>query len=67
MDHVMIISTIFGFILTVVGVNETAVAGYKIITTAGNIQEKKEQERLKASIHEEAQQILKDIIREAGK
>jgi hypothetical protein len=66
MDHVMIISTIFGFILTVVGVNETAVAGYKIITTAGNIQEKKEQERLKASIHEEAQQILKDIIREAG-
>jgi hypothetical protein len=66
MDHVMIISTIFGFILTVVGVNETAVAGYKIITTAGNIQEKKEQEQLKASIHEEAQQILKDIIREAG-
>jgi len=62
----MIISTIFGFILTVVGVNETAVAGYKIITTAGNIQEKKEQEQLKASIHEEAQQILKDIIREAG-
>ena len=66
MDHVMIISSIFGFILTVVGVNETAVAGYKIITTAGNIQEKKEQEQLKASIHEEAQQILKDIIREAG-
>jgi len=62
----MIISSIFGFILTVVGVNETAVAGYKIITTAGNIQEKKEQEQLKASIHEEAQQILKDIIREAG-
>jgi hypothetical protein len=52
--------------MTIVGVNETAVAGYKIITTAGNIQEKKEQEQLKASIHEEAQQILKDIIREAG-
>jgi len=66
MDHVMIISSIFGFILTVVGVNETAVAGYKVLTTANNIQEKKEQEQLKASIHEEAQQILKDIIREAG-
>jgi len=62
----MIISSIFGFILTVVGVNETAVAGYKVLTTANNIQEKKEQEQLKASIHEEAQQILKDIIREAG-
>jgi len=56
----------FCFILTVVGVNETAVAGYKVLTTANNIQEKKEQEQLKASIHEEAQQILKDIIREAG-
>ena len=62
----MIISSIFGFILTVVGVNETAVAGYKVLTTANNIQEKKEQEQLKASIHEEAQHILKDIIREAG-
>ena len=63
----MIISSIFGFILTVVGVNETAVAGYKVLTTAGNIQEKKEQKLLEASIHEESQQILKDIIREAGK
>jgi len=63
----MILSTIFGIVMTVIGVNETAVAGYKIITTAGNIQEKKEQERLKASIHEESQQILKDIIREAEK
>jgi hypothetical protein len=67
MDHVMIISSIFGFILTVVGVNETAVAGYKVVTMAGNIQEKKDQKQLKASIHEESQQILKDIIREAGK
>jgi len=63
----MIISTLFGIVMTVIGANETAVAGYKIITMAGNIQEKKEQEQLKASIHEEAQQILKDIIREAGK
>jgi hypothetical protein len=62
----MIISSIFGFILTVVGVNETAVAGYKIITTANNIHEKKEQNQLKASLHEEAQQILKDAIRKAG-
>jgi hypothetical protein len=63
----MIISTLFGIVMTVIGVNETAVAGYKIVTTAGNIQEKNEQKQLKASIHEESQQILKDIIREAGK
>ena len=62
----MIISTLFGIVMTVIGANETAVAGYKIITMAGNIQEKKDQKQLKASIHEEAQQILKDIIREAG-
>ena len=63
MDHAMIISTVFGFILTIVGVNETEVAGYKILTTANNIHEKKE---WKASLHEETQQILKDVIREAG-
>ena len=63
----MIISTLFGIVMTVIGANETAVAGYKIVTTAGNIQEKNEQKQLKASIHEESQQILKDIIREAGK
>ena len=62
----MIISPLFGIVMTVIGANETAVAGYKVLTTANNIQEKKEQEQLKASIHEEAQQILKDIIREAG-
>ena len=66
-DNVMIISSIFGLILTVVGVNETAVAGYKIVTTANNLKEKKEQKQLKASLHEEAQQILKDVINEAGK
>ena len=59
----MIISTVFGFFLTIVGMNETAVVGYKILTTANNIQEKKE---WKASLHEEAQQILKDAIKEAG-
>ena len=62
----MIISTVFGFFLTIVGINETAVAGYKIITTANNIHEKKEHNQLKASLHEEAQQILKDAIRKAG-
>ena len=62
----MIISTVFGFFLTIVGMNETAVAGYKILTTANIIQEKKEQKQLKASLHEEAQQILKDVIRETG-
>jgi len=63
----MIISTLFGIVMTVIGVNETAVAGYKIVTTAGNIQEKNEQKQLKASIHEESQQILKDAIRKTGK
>ena len=63
----MIISTVFGFFLTIVGVNETAVAGYKILNTANTIHEKKEQNQLKASLHEEAHQILKDVIREAGK
>ena len=59
----MIMSTVFGFILTIVGVNESAVAGYKIMTTANNIHEKE----WKGSLHEEAHQILKDAIREAGK
>jgi hypothetical protein len=63
----MITSTVFGFILTIVGMNETTVTGYKILTTANNINEKKEQNQLKASLHEEAYQILKDAIREAGK
>ena len=63
----MIISSIFGFIMTIVGVNETAVAGYKIVTMANNIQEKSEKKEWKASLHEESQQILKDIIKEAGK
>ena len=62
----MIISSIFGFFLTIVGINETAVAGYKIITTANNINEKTEKKEWKASLHEEAHQILKDVIREAG-
>ena len=63
----MIISSLFGFFLTIVGINETAVAGYKIVTTANKIQEKTEKEEWKASLHEEAHQILKDAIREAGK
>jgi len=66
MDHVMIISTVFGFFLTIAGINETAVAGYKILTTANNINEKTEKKEWKASLHEEAHQISKDVIREAG-
>ena len=62
----MIISTVFGFILTIVGINETAVAGYKVMMTANNIHEKTEKKEWKASLHEEAHQILKDIIKEAG-
>jgi len=63
----MITSTIFGFIMTIVGINETTVTGYKILTTANNINEKTEKKEWKASLHEEVQQILKDAIREAGK
>ena len=63
----MITSSLFGFFMTIVGINETAVAGYKIVTTANNIQEKTEKKEWKASLHEEAHQILKDAIREAGK
>ena len=63
----MIISSLFGFFMTIVGINETAVAGYKIVTTANNIQEKTEKKEWKASLHEEAHQILKDVIKEAGK
>jgi hypothetical protein len=66
-DHVMITSTVFGFFLTIVGMNETTVTGYKILTTANNINEKTEKKEWKASLHEEVQQILKDVIREAGK
>ena len=62
----MITSTIFGFIMTIVGINETTVTGYKILTTANNINEKTEKKEWKASLHEEAHQILKDAIREAG-
>ena len=62
----MIISTVFGFILTIVGINETAIAGYKVMMTANNIHEKTEKKEWKASLHEEAQQILKDAIRKAG-
>ena len=62
----MIISTVFGFILTIVGINETAIAGYKVMMTANNIHEKTEKKEWKASLHEEAHQILKDVIREAG-
>jgi len=62
----MIISTVFGFILTIVGINETAIAGYKVMMTANNIHEKTEKKEWKASLHEEAQRILKDAIRKAG-
>ena len=62
----MIISSIFGFFLTITGMNETAVAGYKVLTTANNIHQKTEKKEWKASLHEEAQQILTDAIKEAG-
>jgi len=71
-DHnEMITSTIFGIILSVFAPSDTAVdpAGliFKGMLTANKIHEKKEKKQLEASLHEESQQILKDIIREAGK
>jgi hypothetical protein len=62
----MITSTVFGFFLSLAGLNETTVTGYKILTTANNLNEKKQESQLKASLHEETQQILKDAIRKAG-
>jgi hypothetical protein len=62
----MITSTIFGFFLTIVGINETTVTGYKVVTTLNKAGNTKQESQLKASLHEEVQQILKDAIKEAG-
>ena len=62
----MITSTVFGFFLSLAGLNETTVAGYKVLTAINTANDKKQEKQLKSSLHEEAQQILKDAIREAG-
>lgn len=66
----MIIQSIFGFFISIVGVGETATTGYQVLSamkTMTEIQDKKNNDQLGASLHEEAQQIFKDAIREAGK
>ena len=64
------ISSIFAGILAIFTANDTVDVGHKIISglnTTAKIIEKTEKNERKASLHEEGQQILKDIIREAGK
>ena len=67
----MITSTIFGIVLSVLSPNDTAVDPasmvFKGLMTANKIHKMKEDKKWKASLHEESQQILKDVIREAGK
>ena len=70
MDNEMITSTIFGIVLYVRTPSDTAVDPasliFKGMMTANKIHEMKQDKKLEASLHEESQQILKDIIREAG-
>ena len=66
----MIIETIFSLLLSLASASETANTSTKILSalnTTAKIIEKTEKNEWKASLHEEGQQILKDIIREAGK
>jgi hypothetical protein len=66
----MITSTIFGIILSVLAPSDTAVDPasliFKGMMTANKIQKMKEDNEWMAGLHEESQQILKDVIREAG-
>jgi len=66
----MITSTIFGIFLSVFAPSDTAVDPASMVLkgmmTANKIHEMKKDKKWKASLHEESQQILKDIIREAG-
>ena len=67
----MITSTIFGIFLSVLAPGDTAVDPaslmFKGIMTANKIHTMKEDKKWKASLHEESQQIFKDVIREAGR
>ena len=66
----MITSTIFGIILSVLAPSDTAVDPasliFKGMMAANKIQKMKEDNEWMAGLHEESQQILKDVIREAG-
>jgi len=66
----MIIETIFSLVLSLASASETTNTSTKILSalnTTAKIIEKTEKKEWKASLHEESHQILKDIIREAGK
>ena len=66
----MSITSIFAGLLSIFTANETIDISQKVysaLKTADNIIEKSEKNEWKASLHEEAHQILKDAIKEAGK
>jgi len=61
------ISSLFSVMLSLFAVNETIEVGQKVysaLKTADKIIEKTEKQEWKASLHEEAYQILKDITKE---
>ena len=66
----MSITSIFAGLLSIFTANETIDISQKVysaLKTADKIIEKSEKNEWKASAHEEAHQILKDAIKEAGK
>ena len=64
----MIVDLLLGIVVNVLMVdNASGQALTKGVLMYNKIEKVKEEENLKASLHEESQQILKDIIREAGK
>ena len=69
-DTVVSITSIFAGLLSIFTANETIDISQKVysaLKTADKIIEKSEKNEWKASLHEEAHQILKDAIKEAGK
>ena len=64
----MIIDLVLGVVLNLLMVdNATGQAVTKGIMMYNKIEKVKEEDNYKAGLHEESQQILKDIIREAEK
>ena len=64
----MIVDLLLGMIVNVLMVdNASGQALTKGVLMYNKIEKVKEEDNYKAGLHEESQQILKDIIREAGK
>tara|TARA_Y100000748_G_C15269324_1_gene399981 strand:- start:130 stop:423 length:294 start_codon:yes stop_codon:yes gene_type:complete len=67
----MILETIFGIVLTVMGGGEKSVDPASIIIkgvqTTNKIAEKKKKQELDASVHEEVYQMTKDYIYKLGR